>query len=153
MSLRTAVIPEVDDTDEGAVERNPTDGDSRRRIGVFGVVQGVGFRPFVYGLAHSIGLAGHVGNDAGGVFVEIEGPAHELDEFTHRLTEEHPPLARIDRIEWVEVEPLGESGFGIVESTGTDGPRTLVPPDVATCDDCLAELADPADRRHRSRVQ
>jgi hydrogenase maturation protein HypF len=149
MSLRTAVIPEVDETDEGVVGRNPSNGGSRRRIRVVGVVQGVGFRPFVYGLAHSIGLAGHVGNDAGGVFVEIEGPAHALDEFTHRLTAERPPLARIDRIECVEIEALGESGFGIVESTETDGPRTLVPPDVATCDDCLAELADPRDRRHR----
>jgi hydrogenase maturation protein HypF len=149
MSLRTAVIPEVEETDGRVDGRRTATALTRRRLAVHGLVQGVGFRPFVYGLAHSIGLAGHVGNGAAGVFVDIEGRAAELDEFTRRLVIEQPPLARIDRIECVEIDPLGTLGFDIVESTGTDGPRTLVPPDVATCDDCLAELADPADRRHR----
>ncbi len=149
MSLRTAVVPEVGEANGHLRGRDATIGRSRRRLTVFGVVQGVGFRPFVSGLAREVGLAGYVGNEAGGVFVEAEGTTEAIDEFVERLTAEHPPLARIDRIECVQVEPLGESGFSIVGSTGTDGPRTLVPPDVATCDDCLADLADPADRRHR----
>ncbi len=121
----------------------------RRRLTVTGVVQGVGFRPYVHALASELALAGLVGNDESGVFIEIEGDVGVVEEFTRRLPSEPPPLAQIDRIDVGVVVPRGDAGFSIVASSGADGPRTLVPPDVATCDDCLAELDDPADRRHR----
>ncbi|MEO1057098.1 MAG: carbamoyltransferase HypF [Actinomycetota bacterium] len=122
---------------------------TRRRLTVTGIVQGVGFRPFVYSLATELGLVGHVGNDAHGVFIEIEGAATQLDEFAVRLRREQPPLARIDDVLVDDVDRRGDASFAIVESTPADGPRTLVPPDVATCDDCLTELFDPLDRRYR----
>jgi hydrogenase maturation protein HypF len=121
----------------------------RRRVEVQGVVQGVGFRPFVYRLATDLGLDGFVGNDAAGVFVEVEGPPEVLDAFVTRVVAEAPPLARVDAVAARDVTPLDEPGFRIVESGTDTAGRTLVPPDVATCDDCLAELADPADRRYR----
>ena len=86
----------------------------RRRIRVSGIVQGVGFRPFVYQLAASIGLAGAVGNDSAGVFIEIEGERGALDEFGARLVGEAPPLARIDAVA-TESRPIsGRIGFTIV---------------------------------------
>jgi hydrogenase maturation protein HypF len=122
---------------------------ARRRLIVTGIVQGVGFRPFVYTLGRQLGLTGFVGNDASGVFIEIEGPAEALDRFGARLLAELPPLAEIDQVRATELEVLDSDAFTIVESTDASGPRTIVPPDVATCDDCLAELDDPGDRRHR----
>jgi hydrogenase maturation protein HypF len=121
----------------------------RRRLRVVGVVQGVGFRPFVHQLATRLGLAGLVGNDGGGVFVEVEGTPEGIDAFAELLSCEPPPLARIDHIDVRELAPTGASGFEIVESAVGAGARTLVPPDVATCDDCLEEVLDPTDRRHR----
>jgi len=121
----------------------------RRRIVVSGVVQGVGFRPFVHGLATRAGLSGFVGNDSGSVFVEVEGPAAALDVFAQALHSEAPPLAHVEAVEVAALEPTGETQFRIVESEQRAGPRTFVSPDVATCDDCLRELFDPADRRHR----
>jgi hydrogenase maturation protein HypF len=124
--------------------------EQRLRLRVTGVVQGVGFRPFVHRLATGLGLAGLVGNDAGAVFVEVQGPAGRVDEFTRRLRAECPPLARVDDVDEQPVEPTGDRGFAIVASDAApSGLRTLVPPDVATCDACLAELFDPADRRYR----
>lgn len=124
---------------------------ARRRLSVVGVVQGVGFRPFVHRLATELGLAGHVGNDAAGVFIEIEGPAPVLERFEARLEADAPPLAQVDRVDSVSVEPLGESGFRIADSRdGGGGPaRTFVSPDVAVCGACLDELLDPSDRRYR----
>ena len=121
----------------------------RRRLHVRGVVQGVGFRPFVVRLAEGLGLAGSVGNDPTSVFVEVEGARPAVDEFTDRVVSDAPPLARVVAVTTVDVEPDGVSGFSIVPSRGGPGARTLVPPDVATCDDCVAELTDPADRRFR----
>ncbi|MGY2876092.1 hydrogenase maturation protein HypF [Marmoricola sp. URHA0025 HA25] len=121
----------------------------RRRIDVRGVVQGVGFRPFVARLADDLGLAGSVGNDASSVFVEVEGHAHAVEEFTRRVVADAPPLARVVAVTAVDLSPLGAEGFAIVPSRPSHGDRTLVPPDVATCDECLAELADPDDRRFR----
>jgi len=122
------------------------------RIEVAGVVQGVGFRPFVWRLATGLGLDGCVGNDAARVFVEATGPAGALDELARRITAEAPPLARIDSVTrrpaLSGAAPPG-SGFRIVDSVAGAEARTLVPPDTAVCDDCLAELFDPADRRHR----
>jgi hydrogenase maturation protein HypF len=121
----------------------------RLRLRVAGVVQGVGFRPFVHRLATGLGLAGHVGNDTEGVFVEVEGPGEVVGEFQARLVSEAPPLARIERVATESMAPSGRSGFSIVESTASGPVRTFVSPDIAVCDDCLAELFDPGDRRAR----
>jgi len=118
-------------------------------VRVEGVVQGVGLRPFVYGLATSLGLAGLVGNDADGVFAEVEGSAGAVARFLARLEREAPPLARIDRVSTVSMGITGAAGFVIAASQTGGQRRTLVSPDSATCADCLRELADPADRRHR----
>ena len=121
----------------------------RRRVQVAGVVQGVGFRPFVYGLAHRHGLAGFVRNDAQGVVVEVEGEPKKLDLFAAELVAQTPPLARITALETSKIEPRGEREF-VIETSAVDGERTaLVPADIATCDDCLRELFDPGDRRFR----
>ncbi len=121
----------------------------RRRIRVTGVVQGVGFRPFVLRLATELDLAGHVGNDSEGVFMEVEGRARIIDRFAARVVEEAPPLARIYRIEATELEPVGDSVFAIESSRTTGQARTFVSPDIAVCDDCLEEMFDPHDRRYR----
>jgi hydrogenase maturation protein HypF len=120
----------------------------RRRVHVRGLVQGVGFRPFVYALARELGLSGSVGNTGAGVVAEIEGPPGAVDDFVRRLGADGPPLARIDGVSISEVRPVGGTEFVIAESSAGGG-RTLVSPDVATCDQCLAELADPTDRRYR----
>lgn len=122
---------------------------ARHRIRVTGVVQGVGFRPFVYRVATEMGLAGHVGNDHLGVFVEVEGAVADLVDFEGRLEAEAPPLARVDAVDASAVAPAGEETFRIVDSPPGGAPRTYVAPDVAPCVDCLAELADPRDRRYR----
>jgi hydrogenase maturation protein HypF len=121
----------------------------RRHLQVTGVVQGVGFRPFVYGLAQRHGLAGFVRNDARGVVIEVEGKPGKLDRFAAGLVTEAPPLARIAVLESSPVETLGESEFRIDQSEAAGMRTALVPADIATCDDCLRELFDPADRRYR----
>src|SRR3984957_14415478 len=121
----------------------------RTRITVTGVVQGVGVLPFVHRLATELGVSGFVGNDAAAVFIEAQGPPPAVTEFTQRLSAKPPPLAVITAISAEPVAPRVESGFLIVASTNADGQRTLVPPDVATCDACLRELFDPAGRRYR----
>ncbi len=118
----------------------------RRRFRVRGIVQGVGFRPFVHGLARRHGLAGFVLNDGEGVVIEAEGG--ELDHFATELVAEAPPLSRIESVAVETIEPLGESEFRILASVPS-GRSALIPADVATCDDCLRELHDPADRRYR----
>ncbi|WP_030388410.1 carbamoyltransferase HypF [Streptomyces sp. NRRL S-241] len=121
----------------------------RRRVTVRGVVQGVGFRPYVYTRATGLGLAGHVTNTPEGVVAEVEGAPDAVSRFCERLAADAPPLAVVDAVDHWEVPVAGGAGFTIIASR-TGGPaRTLVSPDVATCADCLAELADPADRRHR----
>ncbi len=119
----------------------------RRRLRVTGTVQGVGFRPFVYRLAADLGLAGWVGNDSLGVILEAEGPADALDRLAVRLRDEAPPLARISSVDVSAVAVTGATGFTVVDSRDAGSPAVAVPVDVATCDDCLRELADPADRR------
>jgi len=117
---------------------------------VEGVVQGVGFRPFVHALATGLGLTGLVGNDLDGVFAEVEGPAAAVSEFLRRLERDAPPLARIERVTVTPRTPQRSAGFVIAASDAGSGPRrTLVSADTATCADCLRELSDPADRRHR----
>lgn len=120
-----------------------------RSIEVRGVVQGVGFRPYVARLAAHHGIAGEVGNDELSVFIEAEGSATALDSFVAALTQAPPPLAVVLDVRVHERGARGASGFRIVPSRRRAGARTLVPPDVAVCDDCLAELADPANRRYR----
>ncbi|MFJ5808544.1 carbamoyltransferase HypF [Streptomyces sp. NPDC093093] len=121
----------------------------RRRVVVRGVVQGVGFRPYVYTRAIALGLAGHVTNTPEGVVAEVEGASAAVSEFCERLAACAPPLAVVDAVDHCEVPVAGGTGFTIVASRGGGPARTLVSPDVATCADCLAELADPTDRRHR----
>jgi len=125
--------------------------DVRQRFTVTGVVQGVGFRPFVHRIASELGLTGFVGNDSGAVFLEVQGPCARIDEFGRRLRAQAPPLAAIDAVEVVAVgaDHLSDSAFHIVESRPVGGATTPIPPDVAVCDDCIAELFDPSDRRYR----
>ena len=119
----------------------------RTLVQVEGVVQGVGFRPFVYSLATRLGLAGHVGNDAVGVFIEVEGPSPQVSDFLVALERDAPPLAKIETVRTTARPPRGDDGFCIVASEPGGSRSTLVSADRATCADCLAELADPADRR------
>jgi hydrogenase maturation protein HypF len=121
----------------------------RRGVVVYGVVQGVGFRPCVYRLAMEEGLAGFIGNDTDGVTIEIEGPEARVDAFLIRLPAEVPPLARIDSITVREMAAIGETGFRIVASEVLGRVSTGIPADAATCADCLRELMDPEDRRYR----
>src|SRR5215470_8093996 len=119
----------------------------RTAIRVEGIVQGVGFRPFVYSLATGLGLGGLVGNDVDGVFAEVEGPPAAVREFLRSLERSPPPLARIERITATDMPPAGTAAFRIVASDPAGARRTLVAADSATCADCLRELADSADRR------
>ncbi len=121
----------------------------RREVLVRGVVQGVGFRPFVYRLALEEGLAGFIGNDTDGVTIEVEGPAGQVDAFLGRLRAETPPLARIDSVAVRDLAATGEAGFRIVASEVLGRVSTGIPADAATCADCLRELLDPKDRRYR----
>jgi hydrogenase maturation protein HypF len=121
---------------------------SRRRFRVSGVVQGVGFRPFVYGLATRRGLGGFVLNDGNGVVAEVEGEERALEAFAEGLRTEAPPLARVEAVVAEPLAPRGERSFRIVPSRPTDG-AALIPPDVATCEDCVRELFDAGDRRYR----
>ncbi len=113
-----------------------------------GIVQGVGFRPFVFSLAGRYGLGGFVLNDGRGVVVEAEGDERSLEGFGLALEREAPALARVDEVTATDVPARGEVAFTIAESAST-GHTALVPPDVATCDECVRELFDPADRRYR----
>jgi hydrogenase maturation protein HypF len=121
----------------------------RRNVRVEGVVQGVGFRPFVYGLANRTGVAGRVGNDVHGVFVEIEGTPAQVDAFLTGLVAQAPPLAAVERVTTSAARPTGFADFTIVASDAAGERHTLVSADSATCDDCLRELFDPDDRRYR----
>jgi hydrogenase maturation protein HypF len=121
----------------------------RRAIKVRGIVQGVGFRPFVYQLAVRRQLGGFVRNQTGSVLIEVEGKPAALELFFADLTGRPPPLAHIEHLSW-EPQPLrGEASFRI-EPSEADATETIcISPDIAACPDCLAELLNPADRRHR----
>jgi hydrogenase maturation protein HypF len=122
---------------------------SLKRIHVTGVVQGVGFRPFVYQLADRHGLAGWVCNTSAGVDIEIEGPPQALTQFLTDLKAEAPPLACIESISATDHPPDGYQQFEIRRSVAQEGRYQLISPDIATCEDCLRELLDPQDRRYR----
>jgi len=119
----------------------------RIAVRVEGIVQGVGFRPFAYSLATGLGLAGLVGNDADGVFAEVEGTPEAVRAFVTALRRQAPPLASIERLATEPMPPTGAREFVIAPSELGGRPGTLVAADTATCEDCLAELDDPADRR------
>ena len=121
----------------------------RTAVRVEGVVQGVGFRPFVYSLATSLGLSGLVGNDVDGVFAEVEGSSEAVARFLVRLEHEAPPLARIEAVTTRAIGVTGTAGFVIAPSVPGGQRRTLVSADSATCADCLRELTDPANRRYQ----
>lgn len=116
---------------------------------VTGVVQGVGYRPFVYNLARRLGISGWVRNASDGVWCLAEGEPDALLAFERALRAEAPPMAIVESVMAEEVDPEGASGFVIVASRAEEGAMTLVSPDIATCDACRDELFDPADRRHR----
>jgi hydrogenase maturation protein HypF len=119
------------------------------RISVRGVVQGVGFRPFVYQLAVKHNLRGWVRNTSEDVKIEVEGGARDIERFMDGLREQSPPLAHIEAIAVENGPPAGYAKFEIKASTAVAGKYQLVSPDIATCPDCLREIFDPADRRYR----
>ena len=121
----------------------------RRAIAVTGIVQGVGFRPYVYALASDLRLNGFVKNSSGEVLIEVEGERERLDHFLAELTTRPPPLARIDELRWLAQSPRGDSTFRIEPSDDDRSGPIFISPDIATCDRCLAELFDPGDRRFR----
>jgi hydrogenase maturation protein HypF len=120
----------------------------RRSIEVSGIVQGVGFRPFIHALASRHALAGFVRNQTGVVLIEVEGEPHSLDLFLADMTSAPPPLARIEHLAWESRTPRGEDQFRIDPSEPTNTSPIFISPDVATCPECLAEIFDSADRRH-----
>jgi hydrogenase maturation protein HypF len=121
----------------------------RQRIIIEGIVQGVGFRPFVYQLAVRFELAGSVRNDTRGVTVEVEGKKSTLGLFVAAIRTEKPPLAVIQSVNVQSVPVQGESGFRILQSALDESRRAQVAPDTFVCDDCQQELFDPADRRYQ----
>jgi len=136
------VWPKFPDTLPSGVEL------ARRQIRIRGVVQGVGFRPFVYNLARRLELAGYVLNSSAGVVTEVEGAPEALDRFIESLCSEAPPLARIEEMLVAEVDPLGDREFAIRESQTQEGEFVLVSADVGTCPDCYRDFTDPANRRY-----
>jgi hydrogenase maturation protein HypF len=120
-----------------------------RRVKIAGVVQGVGFRPYIYGLATELGLCGQVGNGTGGVVAEIEGAGSRVEEFLRRLPLEIPPLARIESLMLEDIEVSGVVGFRIVESDALGEVSTQIPADAATCGECLREMGDAENRRYQ----
>ncbi|GAA1326628.1 carbamoyltransferase HypF [Pseudonocardia xinjiangensis] len=121
----------------------------RARIRVSGIVQGVGFRPFVHGLAGQLGLAGFVGNDESGVVIEAEGAAPALDALLAALQDRPPALALVTGVAATDMPVRGDTAFAIAASSARGRRATLVPADTATCAECVAELRDAADRRYR----
>lgn len=121
---------------------------SRRRILVTGIVQGVGFRPFVHRLAREYGLTGFVRNTGDGVAIEVEGATADIDRLIHAIGAEAPPLARVAQISFADLPPQHTHTFEIIESVPTGG-RSWLAPDVGLCNACRRELQDPADRRFR----
>ena len=137
----------------GRAPNDPIDRVAARALTVEGVVQGVGFRPFVWRLATELGLFGRVRNAAGRVEIQAAGPRDALEAFARRLRTAAPPRAQVERVAWTVLDPDAAAClpaiFTIDESVDAAAADRLFPPDIATCDECLAELADPHDRRYR----
>lgn len=121
---------------------------TRKRIQVRGVVQGVGFRPFVYNLAQKLGLVGFALNSSAGVTIELQGDEADVEQAIETLRRSPPPLSRVEDVTFSEVEPNTETSFCIRESQSIEGEFALVPADVATCNDCWHDFSDPANRRY-----
>lgn len=121
----------------------------RREVRVYGTVQGVGFRPFVFSLARRLELSGFVLNDDLGVRIEVEGPEDGVDVFIRRLPDEQPPFALIERVEQRDVPLVGDDDFQVRQSGTTNSSATGISVDVATCAECLGEIFDPEARRFR----
>ena len=121
---------------------------TRRRFQIEGIVQGVGFRPYVHRLAARLGLSGWARNTAAGLELELEGPAETLDTFETTLRTAPPPLAVVEAVHTEEIAPTGKAGFVIRPSAGGEA-ATLVSPDLAPCAACLEEMQDPKGRRYR----
>ncbi|MFO7912598.1 MAG: carbamoyltransferase HypF, partial [Desulfotignum sp.] len=117
------------------------------RLDISGVVQGVGFRPFLFALAQKHAINGEVSNTAGGVLARVEGTSASLDEFVHEITANPPVLARVDEIRATPVPVTGFTDFHILPSRASESRATLISPDVCVCADCLKEMRDPGDRR------
>ena len=120
---------------------------TRKAIDITGIVQGVGFRPFVFRLAQDCNLTGFIANTPAGVTIEVQGSPEILSRFLERLPAEAPPLAKITALLPRDSEPLAESGFRILTSRLDAPPKALISPDVAICNDCLREMKNPHDRR------
>jgi len=119
----------------------------RAKGAIKGIVQGVGFRPFIYQLAHRHNLSGYVINTSQGVDVEVEGPEEDIRVFFDAIEPERPPLAHISSLKWTQIPPKKEKGFKIMASQAGQERSTLISPDVCICPDCLYELRNPEDRR------
>ncbi|MCP4689648.1 MAG: carbamoyltransferase HypF, partial [Desulfobacterales bacterium] len=120
-----------------------------KRLEINGIVQGVGFRPFIYQLASRFGLNGDVANTASGVIIHAEGAADAMASFQEEIAANPPPLARITEFRSRDGETKNFTAFTIVKSEGGPGKSTLISPDTSICEDCLRELFDPDDRRYR----
>jgi hydrogenase maturation protein HypF len=121
----------------------------RRSIEISGIVQGVGFRPYIHALAARHALAGFVKNRTGLVLIEVEGESHSLDSFLADIARDPPPLARIEQLAWQRRMPVGDAEFRIDPSEPASARQIFISPDIATCRACLEEVFDSADRRHR----
>jgi len=121
----------------------------RKAVDITGIVQGVGFRPFVYRLANQCDLSGFIANTPAGVSIEVEGVPEKVDEFLLRLPQEIPPLAKVTAIRSRDIDSLGERSFRIISTQLGQSANTLISPDIAVCEDCLQELFNPRDRRFR----
>src|SRR6201996_8384811 len=120
----------------------------RKHIQVRGIVQGVGFRPFVYKLAKSLGLCGYVFNSSAGVTIEIEGPESQVEDFLTALREDPPQLAEVTEIAVSEIAGEGGAGFSILNSREEAGAFALISPDTGTCDACWHDFGDSSNRRY-----
>jgi len=121
----------------------------RKAIEIAGIVQGVGFRPFIYRLANENNLTGFITNTEAGVSIEVEGATEAVEGFLARLPKEVPPLAQITNIVVADRPSNHDVDFRILPSRAGKERRVLISPDVAICDDCRRELMNPADRRYR----
>ena len=120
----------------------------RKKVNVQGIVQGVGFRPFIYNLANSNKLTGFVSNTSKGVTIEVEGSINQIDNFLDNIKQKAPPLSLITDISSKEIKPIKSENFIIKDSSGDESVATLISPDIAVCQDCLNELYNSDDRRY-----
>ncbi len=120
----------------------------RQKIHINGIVQGVGFRPFIYRIANQCHLTGFVNNNSEGVLIEAQGLPQSLKKLNELIEKQAPPLAKINQIKSHEIPPKNETSFRIIKTENTAPASTFIAPDVCVCDDCLEEMNDPQDRRY-----